>query len=202
MIYLIKSGEWYKAGYATNVFKRVCQYATYNPNVEFIAYGEGDKEIESKIHLLLKESKHPYRMEWFMASREQIDFIRAKYCPNDAVEYNKSMFFTTYKDKRQLACNNMSEETRLKLSEAGRRSGAKRKIKPFKSPTKRIDVIMPSRSKAVLQYSLEGDFIAEYSTISIAARAIGKSYGMAAHIADCCRKRRLTAGGYKWTWKN
>ncbi len=45
MIYIIKSGEWYQIGYAANLLKRVKQYGTYNPDVEFIAYGEGDEKI-------------------------------------------------------------------------------------------------------------------------------------------------------------
>lgn len=155
MIYIIKSGEWYKIGYAANLLKRVTQYGTYNPDVEFIAYGEGDEKIESEIHSILKESKHKYRMEWFLASEEQINFIINKYNLQSAAEYNKSIFFTTYQEKRQIACNNMTEETRMKLSEAAN-----------------------------------------------AARAIGKSYSMSSHIADCCRGKRYTAGGYKWTWKN
>lgn len=202
MIYLIKSREWYKIGYARNLLKRVTQYATYNPDVEFIAYGNGDKKVESEIHSFLKESQHQYRMEWFLASEEQINLIIERYCLQDASEYNKDIFFTTYRDKKQIACNNMSEETRLKLSEAGRRSGAKRKSAPFKKPKRKIGVVIPSRSRAVLQYSLNGVFIAEHSTTSNAARAIGKSYSMAGHISDCCSGKRLTAGGYKWTWKN
>lgn len=202
MIYLIKSREWYKIGYARNLLKRVAQYSTYNPDVEFIAYGYGDESIESEIHSILKESKHKYRMEWFLASEEQINFIKEKYSLQDASEYNRSIFFTTYQEKKQIACGNMSEETRLKLSEAGRRSSAKRKSKPIKFPKRKIGVVIPSRSKAVLQYSLDGAFISEYSTVSNAARSIGKSYSMAGHISDCCNGKRLTAGGYKWTWKN
>ena len=103
MIYIIKSREWYKIGYASNLLKRVKQYGTYNPDVEFIAYGEGDEKIESEIHSILKESKHEYRMEWFLASEEQVNFIINKYNLQNAAEYNKSIFFTTYQEKKQIA---------------------------------------------------------------------------------------------------
>lgn len=202
MIYIIKSGEWYKIGYAANLLKRVTQYGTYNPDVEFIAYGEGDEKIESEIHSILKESKHKYRMEWFLASEEQINFIINKYNLQNASEYNKSIFFTTYQEKKQIACNNMTEETRMKLSEAARRRKPCAKGNTIACAKRRIGIVLPNRSKAILQYSLNGEFIAEHSTAANAARAIGKSYSMSAHIADCCRGKRYTAGGYKWIWKN
>lgn len=201
MIYILKSGMWYKIGYAQDVIKRVCQYGSYNPDVEFIAYGDGDKKTESEIHSILKEKKHKYRKEWFCADKQQIDYIVYKYNLNDAKEHNERIFFTTYKEKKRIACQKLPRETRLRLSKAGRKSFLKRKFTTIKYPKRKIGVVMPSRSRAVIQLSLDGDFIAEHLTLSNASRAIGMGNRVAAHIRECCIGERLSASGYRWIWK-
>ena len=60
--------------------------------------------------------------------------------------------------------------------------------------------------KAVIQLSKDGEIIAEYKSASEASRQTGIGR---ANICNVCRhyvskegKRYLTAGGYKWEWKN
>lgn len=56
-----------------------------------------------------------------------------------------------------------------------------------------------SRGTAVLQYSIDGDFIAEYYSMGAAATAIGvKSAG---DICMCCKGQRPFAYGYVWKYK-
>lgn len=50
--------------------------------------------------------------------------------------------------------------------------------------------------KAVLQYSLEGEFIREWPSIIEASQSTGAN-----HISSCCRGKRKSAGGYKWKHK-
>ena len=52
-------------------------------------------------------------------------------------------------------------------------------------------------SKPVLQYDLNGNFIAKYKSVSEAHRKTNIS-----HIYDCCNKRLKTCGGYIWRYEN
>lgn len=54
------------------------------------------------------------------------------------------------------------------------------------------------RNKPVLQYDLEGNFIKEWPSGTIAARVLGINQGK---ISDCCRGIRKSAGGYIWKFK-
>lgn len=55
----------------------------------------------------------------------------------------------------------------------------------------------PKRRKAVLQYDLDGNFIQEYESIEHITDKEGK-----AHISDCCNKKRNSALGYIWRYKD
>ena len=52
--------------------------------------------------------------------------------------------------------------------------------------------------KAVLQHSLDGEFIAEFHSATSASQLNNISRG---HISDVCRGDRCQAGGYRWTYK-
>ena len=58
------------------------------------------------------------------------------------------------------------------------------------------DKVTESRSKKVLQYSLDGNLIAEYKSASVAAQKTGIK-----HISCVCRGVRNMAGGYIWKYK-
>lgn len=57
-----------------------------------------------------------------------------------------------------------------------------------------------SKSKPVLQYSLDGNFIQEFKSVSEASRQTGISHG---NITSCCNGKvyHHTAGGYIWKYK-
>lgn len=55
-------------------------------------------------------------------------------------------------------------------------------------------------SKPVIQLSLDGDYIAEYESVGLAARSMGKLDHSG--IAKCCRGVQKTADGYKWVYKS
>lgn len=57
------------------------------------------------------------------------------------------------------------------------------------------------RKLPVLQYSLDGILLREWPSVSEAERSLQISGG---HISEVCkhRKGRLTAGGYRWEYKN
>lgn len=54
-------------------------------------------------------------------------------------------------------------------------------------------------SKPVLQFTLNGQFVAEYPSIIEAYRQIG-IYQQS--ISECCKGKRKSAGGYIWRFKN
>lgn len=55
----------------------------------------------------------------------------------------------------------------------------------------------PKRRKAILQYDLDGNFIREYESIE---QIIEKDES--SHISDCCNKKRNSALGYIWRYKD
>lgn len=57
-----------------------------------------------------------------------------------------------------------------------------------------------TRGSSVLQYTVDGDFVAEYYSMGIAAKSIGvKSAG---NICMCCKGQRPVAYGFIWKYKN
>lgn len=55
------------------------------------------------------------------------------------------------------------------------------------------------RKKAVLQYSISGEFIKEWASASTASMETGVNVG---NISLCCRGKYQQAGGYRWKYKN
>ena len=58
-------------------------------------------------------------------------------------------------------------------------------------------VLNSNRSKVVMQYDMDGNFIQEWPSAKEVQRSLGIS-----HVADCCRGERLIAGNYIWKYKN
>ncbi len=52
----------------------------------------------------------------------------------------------------------------------------------------------------VQQFSLNGEFIQEFSSTTEAAQAVGMYNG--AHITECCKGKRKKCAGYIWKYKN
>lgn len=53
-------------------------------------------------------------------------------------------------------------------------------------------------SKVVYQYSLTGEFIAKWDSMTEAAKSLGKTQREVTHITACCNGRSKTALGYIW----
>jgi group I intron endonuclease len=100
-----------------------------------------------------------------------------------------------------------SEETRKKISELrkGKKHDESTKTKISMSHKNGGNSYMRGRtgskhhaSKSVVQMSLDGEFIAEYSAISEAERAIGIGAG---RITKCCKGAVKRTGDYIWVYK-
>lgn len=63
----------------------------------------------------------------------------------------------------------------------------------------KISEYIKSIRKPVVKYSLNGEYIEEYSSISDAAR---KNNVVRSGIRDCCNGRQLSAYGFLWKLKN
>ena len=100
---------------------------------------------------------------------------------------------------------NHTEETRRKIKEAsmGRifSTERKKKIGDANRGKKHSDKIIATRSKIIIQYDLDRNFINEYKSISEAGRVLGISISL---ICRVLKKRRMakTAGGFIWEYKN
>lgn len=82
---------------------------------------------------------------------------------------------------------NMDDEWRKNISEAHKRNG-------FLALA-----AIESNKKKVIQYTLDGDFVDEYDSITDAAKAVGLKTSNT--VAMVCRGERKKAGGYKWGLK-
>ena len=63
----------------------------------------------------------------------------------------------------------------------------------------RIDRIKEKQNMPILQYTLDGLFIAEHASMHIAAESINADAG---HICDCCIGNRQYAYGFFWRYKD
>lgn len=55
------------------------------------------------------------------------------------------------------------------------------------------------RKKPIIQYDLNGNFIREWESQSMASKALNISQG---NIGMCCLGKYKTSGGYIWRYKN
>lgn len=62
----------------------------------------------------------------------------------------------------------------------------------------RNERIIKKCGKPVVQYTLDGEFVAEYATLKDAER---KTNIKSSNIANVCNHKNKTAGGYVWKWK-
>ncbi len=62
-----------------------------------------------------------------------------------------------------------------------------------------VENIAKDKRKPILQYDLEGNFIKEWSSQSVAIRYLKIS---SQNINNCCKGRSKTAGGFKWEYKD
>lgn len=71
MIYLFGTGSWdgtrkaLKIGYSETQLEREIAYDLHNPLGKFLAWREGDRVLELKLHLCLMDYKEDFRDEWF-----------------------------------------------------------------------------------------------------------------------------------------
>ena len=90
----------------------------------------------------------------------------------------------------------LSEETRNRISEAKTGIIFTEEHRKKMSQANKGKIYAPTKS--VIQYSKDGEFIAEYSSIMEAERYTGCNNSI---ICKCCKGKRKSAGGYIWKYK-
>lgn len=121
MLYLIKSGAYYKIGYTDNIYNRLKEYRTHNPDVNLIGTKEGTLEDESNYH---KEfSEYITHGEWMQISNEQIEQLKKSFLKTEVIpthkESKKLSDFPKYKTYTEKDVN--KEDVDLNLSMTGKR---------------------------------------------------------------------------------
>ena len=94
-------------------------------------------------------------------------------------ESKKKMSESVTGEKHPMFGKHHSEESKKKMSES--------KTGNHNSPT-----------KPVIQFSKDGEFIAEYPSTMEAERQTGCNQG---HICKCCKGKRKSCGGFIWKYK-
>jgi len=102
---------------------------------------------------------------------------------------------TKRKQTRLLVGWYMSEEQKQKISETNKKRYADPEFKANSYFVKHNP-----RQKAILQYTLNGEFVKEYKSVTEAAKAVNATTHT--NIAKCARGERKKAAGYIWKYKD
>lgn len=97
--------------------------------------------------------------------------------------------------KMSIAKQNISEETRRKISEAGRGSPCSQKCRDSASERFKGNRY---RAKLIVQYDLNGKFIRTWECAKDVEKN-GNSYG---NIGKCCNGNMKSSGGFQWRYDN
>ena len=121
MLYLIKSGDYYKIGYTDNMYIRLKDYRTHNPDIHLIGMKEGTLEDESNYHKEL--SNYIIHGEWMQVPNEKIEQLKKDFIKVDIIptrkESKKLSDFQKYKTYTEKDVN--KESVDLKVSATGKR---------------------------------------------------------------------------------
>lgn len=116
---------------------------------------------------------------------------------NQPAEY---LMFVTRKQHKHLHHKFMSEDEHKRRSECimGSKNGfyGKHHSEETKNKNKAAH---KKHTKPVLQYTLDGQFVAEYPSLHEVKRQLGYDRK---HVSDCCRGKNKTSYGYIWKYKS
>lgn len=75
LVYFIKSGNFLKIGYTTNLDSRLKAHQTSNPDFELLYTIPGQKFDESAFHERFKKFRSIQKTEWFVIESELVQFV-------------------------------------------------------------------------------------------------------------------------------
>lgn len=85
VLYLIKSRDRFKIGYTSNLKKRLNTYLTHNPDIELLAYKQGNKNDEKELHIKYKKYLIE-KSEWMIIPKEEIKDILKDFEENSCLK--------------------------------------------------------------------------------------------------------------------
>lgn len=156
--------------------KKLLKPQKYSNDYWFYAFKVGEEQFTRSIHRLVATA--------FIPNPENKPCVGHKDCDrsNNCVE---NLYWCTYPE------NNNHPLTRQRMSEGQKNSEKARNasIENFKKASL-------SNQKCVYKYSLDGVFIEKYNSVKEAAE---KNGCFPQNISRCCKGRRNTCKGYKWS---
>ena len=128
-----------------------------------------------------------------------------EYCDIDDLDEREEYYISLYNTMRKgYNCESggnenkiVSDEVKRKLSKAKKGENNPMYGKHLDDETK--DKIRLRHNKAVVQYTKEGEFVAEYESALVAKNITGI---YSSNISKCCLGKFKSAGGFKWAYKN
>ena len=125
------------------------------------------------------------------------DYAMARKAHADAISKQSIKLWANPESRFKIQSALSSPETRKKMSESAK--------KRYNTPEGHAhikemwtDDLRASVSKSVLQFSKDGKFISEYFGAREAARCLNI---IPSSIIECCNKKRKSAGGFVWKYK-
>lgn len=103
---------------------------------------------------------------------------------------------STSEAQRQLKCKHINECCNGHRSSTGNFVWRYKESEDYPLKIKKTNKKELSKPRAVLQYDLSGNFIAEYSNANEAGKITG-----AANILKCCKGERTASNGFIWRYK-
>lgn len=125
------------------------------------------------------------------------DYAMAKEAHASAIRKQSIKLWKNPETRAKIQSSLSNPETRRKMSESAK--------KRYNTPKGKAhidqmwtDDLRASISKSVLQFSKDGEFISEYFGAREAARRLNI---VPSSIIECCNKKRKSAGGFIWKYK-
>jgi len=146
-------------------------------------------EQKMKLRILLIGNKYRLGKKHSEETKEKIRLKLKGKKVSDETKLKKSI---SMKGKKH------SKETKEKISKSllGKSKSDEHKIKLKNKSEIGLSNIRISKSKPVLQYDLQGNFIKEWPSVTKA------NHHIKGDIYACCTGKQLTAGMFKWKYKN
>lgn len=82
IIYLVETKNYCKIGFTTNLWKRFKQYCTHNPDINLVAFRNGNKKAEDLFHILLQRYLIN-KTEWMKKDKFIYDCFRKLILPHE-----------------------------------------------------------------------------------------------------------------------
>ena len=111
-------------------------------------------------------------------------------------EHRKKLSESKTGEKHPMFGKHLSEDTKRKISESKTGIIFTEEHRKKMSQANKGKIYAPTKS--VIQYSKDGEFIAEYNSVMEASRYTGCDNSI---ICKCCKGKRKSAGGFIWKYK-